>query len=345
MQVYQNYSLKKYNTFGIAAIAKYFATFSSTNELEEFLKSKKNIYSNIILGGGSNILFTENYNGLILKNEIGGIHIVHDDEEFVYVRVGAGVIWHHFVMDCVKNNYGGVENLSLIPGNVGASPMQNIGAYGVEIKDVFFELEAFDLYDKIIRKFSAEDCEFGYRESIFKKKYKDQFAILNVTYRLRKKPLFNISYGAIESELQRMNTRELSVRAVSDAVIHIRTSKLPDPEVIGNAGSFFKNPIIEKQGLEEIRKRELAGLDSPVSNIPFYKIDEDHFKIPAGWLIEQCGWKGFRKGDVGCYEKQALVLVNYGNATGKEIYDLSEEIKISVEEKFGIEIEREVNIV
>ena len=181
MEVYQNYSLKKHNTFGIEVIAKYFATFSSVYELEEFLKNKKNISSNIILGGGSNILFTKNYNGFILKNEIGGIEIVNEDEEFIFIRAGAGVKWHHFVMDCVKNNYGGIENLSLIPGNVGASPMQNIGAYGVEIKDVFFELEAFHLRDKTIKKFSAEECEFGYRESIFKKKYKDQFAIVNVT--------------------------------------------------------------------------------------------------------------------------------------------------------------------
>ena len=341
MEVYQNYSLKKCNTFGIAADAKYFATFSSSGELEEFLKNRKNISPNIILGGGSNILFTKNYEGFILKNEIRGIDIVNEDEEFVYIRAGAGVKWHNFVMDCVKNNYGGVENLSLIPGNVGASPMQNIGAYGVEIKDVFFELEAFHLQDKIIKKFSTKDCEFGYRESIFKKKYKGQFAILNVTYRLRKKPVFNISYGTIEEELKKMNIHELSVKAISDAVIHIRTLKLPDPEIIGNAGSFFKNPVLNN--LELRRLEELATLAK--EKIPFYKTVEAQFKIPAGWLIEQCGWKGFRKGDAGCYEKQALVLVNYGNATGKEIYNLSEEIKISVKEKFGIEIEREVNII
>ncbi|HUZ58924.1 MAG TPA: UDP-N-acetylmuramate dehydrogenase [Hanamia sp.] len=340
MQVYQNYSLKKHNTFGIESIAKYFATFSCVYELEESLKNKKNISSNIILGGGSNILFTKNYNGFILKNEIGGIEIVNEDEEFIFIRAGAGVKWHHFVMDCVKNNYGGVENLSLIPGNVGASPMQNIGAYGVEIKDVFFELEAFHLRDKTTQKFSAEECEFGYRESIFKKKYKDQFAILNVTYRLRKKPVFNISYGTIEEELKKMRVEKLSIKAISDAVIHIRTLKLPNPDIIGNAGSFFKNPVINNRELLQLKEL----VNSSLQKFSFYKIDENHFKIPAGWLIEQCGWKGFRKGDAGCYEKQALVLVNYGNATGKEIYNLSEEIKISVKEKFGIEIEREVNI-
>ena len=344
MQVHQNYLLKKYNTFGIAAIAKYFATFSSAGELEEFLKIKKNISSKMILGGGSNILFTNDYDGLILKNEIPGINIIDEENEFVYIKAGAGVRWHSFAMYCVDHNFGGVENLSLIPGNVGASPMQNIGAYGAEVKDVFFELEAFHLNEKVVQKFSVNDCEFGYRESIFKKKYKDQFAILNVTYRLKKNPVFNISYGAIEAELRKDNILDLSVKAISDAVINIRTSKLPNPDIIGNAGSFFKNPVIRKRELQEIQKHELLTHELHELNIPSFKIDEDNFKIPAGWLIEQCGWKGFRKGDAGCYEKQALVLVNYGDATGKEIYNLSEEIKISVKEKFGIELEREVNI-
>ncbi|HEY5462329.1 MAG TPA: UDP-N-acetylmuramate dehydrogenase [Hanamia sp.] len=341
MSVYQNYSLKKYNTFGIATVAKYFATFSSPGELEEVLKSKQNISSKMILGGGSNILFTKDYSGMILKNEIKGMNIIKEDNEYFYIKVGAGIKWHSFVMYCVNNNYGGVENLSLIPGNVGASPMQNIGAYGVEIKDVFFELEAFHLDEKKIQKFSAKDCEFGYRESVFKKKYKDQFAILNVTYRLKKDPAFNISYGAIADELKKMKVENLSIKSISDAIINIRTSKLPDPNIIGNAGSFFKNPIISSRQLQEIQKRELLTHEL---NFPFYKVDEENYKIPAGWLIEQCGWKGYRKGDAGCYDKQALVLVNYGNATGKEIYNLSEEIKISVKEKFGIELEREVNI-
>jgi len=331
MQVHQNYSLKKYNTFGIDATAKSFATFSSSDTLNELLESNKNSSEKMILGGGSNVLFTKDYNGLVLKNEITGMQIISEDDEFVYIKAGAGEVWHRFVLYCIKNNLGGVENLSLIPGNVGASPMQNIGAYGVEIKDVFYELEAFHIGEKIVKKFSPKECEFGYRESVFKKKYKDQFAILNVTYRLRKNPEFNITYGAIEEELKQMNIEKLSVKAISDAVIRIRTSKLPDPKMIGNAGSFFKNPVIRKEELQDL-------------NIPFYKVDENNFKIPAGWLIEQCGWKGFRKGDAGCYEKQALVLVNYGNATGKEIYNLSEVIKASVKEKFGIELEREVNI-
>jgi UDP-N-acetylmuramate dehydrogenase len=338
MQVQLNFSLKKHNTFSIAAIAKYFATFSSSDELQELLKSNKNILVKMILGGGSNILFTKDYNGIVLKNEIQGIHIINEDEDFIYIKAGAGVIWHSFVKYCVKNNYGGVENLSLIPGNVGASPMQNIGAYGAEIKDIFFELEAFHLDEKIIQKFSKKDCEFGYRESVFKKKYKDQFAILDVTFRLKRNPEFNISYGAIEEELKKMHIENLSVKAISDAVIRIRTSKLPDPSIIGNAGSFFKNPLITSQVLHR-----LLGLEH--QKTPYYTIDENHFKIPAGWLIEQCGWKGYRKVDVGCYDKQALVLVNYGKATGKEVYDLSEEIKLSVKEKFGIELEREVNII
>ena len=337
MQVLENYSLKKYNTFGIDAIAKYFTAFSSANSLEELLDSNKNIPSKMILGGGSNVLFTKDYNGLVLKNEVSGIKIVSEDDEFVFIKAGAGEIWHRFVMYCISNNFSGVENLSLIPGNVGASPMQNIGAYGVEIKDVFEELEAFHLEEKTIQKFSAKDCGFGYRESVFKKKYKNQFAILTVTYRLKKNPEFNITYGAIEDELKKMNIENLSVKAISDAVINIRTSKLPDPKVIGNAGSFFKNPVLNSLEFQELK------ILSP-ERILFYKTDENHFKIPAGWLIEQCGWKGFRKGDAGCYDKQALVLVNYGNATGKEIYNLSEEIKISVKEKFGIDLEREVNI-
>ena len=343
MQVYQNYLLKEYNTFGIAATAKYFAPFSSAEELEELLDTYKNIPSKMVLGGGSNILFTRDYNGLVLQNVIPGIKVLDEDTQYIYVSAGAGIRWHDLVLFCIKNNYAGMENLSLIPGNVGASPMQNIGAYGVEVKDIFYELEAFHLEDKITKKFSAKDCEFGYRDSIFKKQLKGQFAILNVTYRLKKNPVFNISYGAIEKELEKMKVQDLSIKAISDAVINIRTSKLPDPAIIGNAGSFFKNPVIEECDFKKM-------IDTG-NNIPHYEAGKNKYKIPAGWLIEQCGpeigtsWKGYRRGDAGCYEKQALVLVNYGNATGKEIYNLSEQIKISVLEKFGIELEREVNVV
>jgi UDP-N-acetylmuramate dehydrogenase len=337
MQVHENYFLKELNTFGISAYAKYFSEFNSTKELEALLNHADKQIPAFILGGGSNVLFTKNVDGFVLKNNIPGIEIVTEDANEIYIKAGAGVNWHQFVKYCVNNNYAGVENLSLIPGNVGASPMQNIGAYGVEIKDVFYELEAFHLHAKVIQKFISDDCEFGYRESIFKKKFKNQFVILNVTYRLKKNHEFNISYGAIQQELDKMNIQDLNIKAISDAVISIRTSKLPDPNVIGNAGSFFKNPVIGTGQFQRVK--------SEYPEIPFYKSGDEHFKIPAGWLIEQCGWKGYRNGDAGCYEKQALVLVNYGNATGKEILELSQKIKVSVAEKFGISLETEVNIV
>jgi len=336
MQIQENFPLKKYNTFGIDVLARYFSTFTSASELKSLLDDSKNI-AHMILGGGSNILFTKDFGGLLLKNDIPGITVVKEDQDHIYLEAGAGVNWHTFVMYCVDHNYGGVENLSLIPGNVGASPMQNIGAYGVEIKDVFYKLEAFHMQEKMTRIFTASDCEFGYRESAFKKKYRGMFAILSVTFRLSKNPVFNISYGAIEEQLKKMEVNKLTIKAISDAVINIRTSRLPDPALIGNAGSFFKNPEISKQELHELKQIDPA--------IPSYKINDDTFKIPAGWLIEQCGWKGYRKGDAGCYEKQALVLVNYGSAKGKEILDLSEEIKTSVQKKFRIVLEREVNTI
>ncbi|MEQ1798809.1 MAG: UDP-N-acetylmuramate dehydrogenase [Lacibacter sp.] len=340
MQVHQNISLQQYNTFGIDVKAKLFADFSSLQKLQEILAYARQLSPNtqkLILGGGSNLLFTNDVDGFVLKNEIGGIEQVKEDGDFVYLRAGAGVNWHSFVQYCVQQNLGGAENLSLIPGNVGASPMQNIGAYGVEIKDLFEELEAYHLNDKSVAKFSNSDCAFGYRESVFKHQYKNQFVILNVTYKLRKKPLFNTSYGAINEELEQMGVKELSVKDISQAVINIRSSKLPDPKVIGNAGSFFKNPSVSKEKYHELRKE--------VPSIAAYANADGSMKLAAGWLIEQCGWKGYRKGDAGCHAKQALVLVNYGQATGKEMYDLSEEILQSVKTKFGVELEREVNIV
>jgi UDP-N-acetylmuramate dehydrogenase len=251
--------------------------------------------------------------------------------------IGAGENWHGLVMYCIEQGYAGVENLSLIPGNVGASPMQNIGAYGVELKDVFYELEAFHITDKYLRTFSAEDCAFGYRESVFKSRYKNQFVICNVTFRLNKQPKYNTSYGAIQQELDCLGVTELSIKIISQAVVNIRSSKLPDPKILGNAGSFFKNPQIGVQQFEEQKQT--------FSSIVGFPVGTDSIKLAAGWLIEQCGWKGYRKGDAGCYEKQALVLVNYGNATGKEILELSEQVILSVKEKFGIHLEREVNII
>jgi UDP-N-acetylmuramate dehydrogenase len=272
----------------------------------------------------------------VLKNEIKGIEKVKEDDQNVYVKAGAGENWHQFVLHCIQDNLAGIENLSLIPGNVGASPMQNIGAYGVEIKEVFHELKAFHIHEKSNYTFSLKDCEFGYRESVFKKRYKDQFVILNVTYRLNKTPKFNTSYGAIEQELERIGVKELSIDAISQAVINIRSSKLPDPLQIGNAGSFFKNPSIPKQKFELLREQFPA--------IVGYENADHTIKLAAGWLIEQCGWKGYRNGDAGVHAKQALVLVNYGSANGDEIYALSESIVNSVREKFDVLLEREVNI-
>lgn len=338
MLLQENVSLRPYNSFGINSTARYFASFKDTDELEGLLAlNLKPSTSNLILGGGSNILFTKDYDGLVLKNEITGISELHEDNEYVYIKAGAGENWHRFVLYCIERNWAGIENLSLIPGNVGASPMQNIGAYGVEIDDVFWNLEAYHVPDKKVVTFTKGDCEFGYRESVFKKKYKDQFVILSVTFQLRKHPRYNTSYGAIEQELQRMGVKELSIKAISDAVIHIRSSKLPDPATTGNAGSFFKNPSVSRDQFENIRTK----FDQLVA----YENADGTIKLAAGWLIEQCGWKGYRKGDAGCHDKQALVLVNYGHAKGNEIYNLSEEIVQSVKEKFGVILEREVNII
>ena len=338
----ENFSLKRYNTFGIDAAAQYFSTFKTVEQLEQCLEMEKQKTKNrkrktLILGGGSNILLSGNVEGFVLKNEIKGIEIVSEDDDDVYVKAGAGENWHQLVLYTIKNNLAGMENLSLIPGNVGASPMQNIGAYGVDLKDVFYELEAFNLSEKNTVNFNVEDCRFGYRESVFKGKYKGQFVITNVTYRLNKIPRFNTSYGAIEQELQSMGVNELSIQAISQAVINIRTSKLPDPAVIGNAGSFFKNP--------EISSQQFEALKSVFSGIVGYALDNGNIKLAAGWLIEQCGWKGYRKGDAGCHAKQALVLVNYGHAKGSEILSLSEKIIASVKNKFDVVLEREVNII
>ena len=342
MEIKENFSLRQFNTFGIDVSAKYFAAFKSVEELSESLESKALSsvichLSSLILGGGSNILFTKDYNGLVLKNEIGGIEKINEDADHVYVRAGAGVNWHEFVLYCIENELAGAENLSLIPGSVGASPMQNIGAYGVEIKDIFHELEACSIADKKQVDFSKADCEFGYRESIFKNKYKGKFIITSVTYRLNKKPVFNTSYGAIEAELLKEGVHTLSIKAISDAVISIRQSKLPDPVVIGNAGSFFKNPTVSNAQFAELKNK------FPV--IVGYPVNENQTKLAAGWLIEKCGWKGYRNGDAGCHARQALVLVNYGHVKGEEILQLSEKIINSVKFMFDVELKREVNIV
>ncbi|WP_231891192.1 UDP-N-acetylmuramate dehydrogenase [Arachidicoccus ginsenosidimutans] len=335
--VQTNISLKPYNSFGIDVSAEWFAAFSSADELRNLLKKSKN-ENKLIIGGGSNILFTKDVQGYVLKNELKGIELVNEDENYFYVKANGGEVWHEFVLHCIENNYAGVENLSLIPGCVGASPMQNIGAYGVEIKDVFHELEALSIEDFSVQKFSGKDCAFGYRESVFKRKLKNKFIILNVTYRLNKRPKFNIEYGAIKQELEKMDVQDLSIQNISQAVINIRQSKLPNPKEIGNAGSFFKNPAVSEV--------HYLALKEKYPNIPAYEIlNSSDKKIAAGWLIEQCGWKGFRENNYGVHSLQALVLVNYGGASGKDIYNLSGKIIESVKEKFGVELEREVNII
>lgn len=339
MQVLENSSLLSYNTFGIDVPARYFSSFSSWSELEDlvdFAKGKAVVSELLVLGGGSNVLFTRPFEGLVMKNDIRGIELVKEDADHWYVKAGGGENWHRFVLHCIEQGYAGVENLSLIPGSVGASPMQNIGAYGVEIKEVFYELEAYHIPTRQLVNFSKEACEFGYRESVFKKKYKGEFVIGSVTYRLNKKPEYHTSYGAIEQELEAMQITELSARVISDAVIRIRSSKLPDPANLGNAGSFFKNPEVPQTLFEALKLR--------FPSIVGYALPHQKVKLAAGWLIEQCGWKGQRKGDAGCHDKQALVLVNYGKASGADIYRLSEEIVQSVSDKFGVLLEREVNI-
>lgn len=338
MHILENYSLKKLNTFGIEVFSKYFTLFRTVDEAREIISNPKyKSLPRLILGGGSNILFCNNFDGIVIKNNLKGIEITGEDENHFYVKAQAGENWHEFVSYCVQNNYAGIENLSLIPGNVGASPMQNIGAYGVEIKDVFYQLEALHIETGETHTFSNQECKFGYRESIFKNEVKGQYIITSVTYRLNKKAQFNTSYGAIEQELVKMNIAELSIAAVSKAVCNIRSSKLPNPAEIGNAGSFFKNPVIENTHFEKLK------VEFP--SIPSYPQPNGTVKIAAGWLIEQCNWKGQRLGDAGVHKNQALVLVNYGNANGSEIYDLSSKILESVKNKFGIELEREVNII
>ncbi len=337
MIIQENYSLKNLNTFGIDALSRYFAAFSTVEELKELLN--ENDYRNLhklILGGGSNLLFTKNVDGIVLKNNLKGIQLLKEDADFYYVKAAAGEVWNDLVLHCINKGYAGLENLSLIPGNVGASPMQNIGAYGVEIKDCFHELEAFHIHEKISQTFNQDACKFGYRESVFKQELKNQFIITAVTYRLNKRPVYKISYGAIEKELERMGIKELSIRVIGEAVCSIRRSKLPDPKVLGNAGSFFKNP--------EISKDEFEKLKIKFPEIVAYPLENGNVKLAAGWLIEQCGWKGKRIGDAGVHTLQALVLVNYGKATGKEIFELSQQVMDAVKSSFNVTLEREVNI-
>lgn len=338
VEIKKNFSLKGINTFGIDAIAESYCEFENIEELRSILSNTElSSMKKLPLGGGSNILFTSNFEGLVLHNKIKGIEVVREDNEHAWVKAGAGEVWHELVLFCIEKNLGGIENLSLIPGTVGAAPIQNIGAYGVELKDVFDCLEAVDINNGSINTFCKGDCCFGYRESIFKTSSKGKYIITSVTLKLNKKSTFNTSYGAIADTIKEMGIQELSLRSISDAVIKIRSSKLPNPAEIGNAGSFFKNPEISVEHFEKLK--------TLYPGIPSYLASEGKVKVPAGWLNEQCGWKGKVIGNTGVHKLQALVLVNYGGAKGEEVKNLSEAIKASVLEKFGIQLETEVNII
>lgn len=331
-----NVDLQPFNTFGISAKAKRFATFSSAEELRSIL-SERGSDALLVLGGGSNMLLTNDFDGLVIKNEVLGFEVIDSDDETILVESGAGEVWHEFVMRCIDEGFGGIENLSLIPGSVGASPMQNIGAYGVEIKDTFDSLKAFHIETGEVHSFNHEQCEFGYRESVFKRALKGDYIILSVRFRLQKRHAINTSYGAIETELNALGIANPTIKDVSNAVINIRSSKLPDPKEIGNAGSFFKNPVVEQSIVDAIGERYDA--------FPNYPAADGKVKLAAGWLIEQAGWKGKTFDTFGVHKKQALVLVNYGGSTGAQIYDLSEQIIQDVATKFGITLEREVNMI
>ncbi len=334
--IQSSYCLQHLNTFRIPAKAKYFVEIENTVELNMLFESdviKENKF--LILGGGSNMLFTQDYDGLVIKLNIRGVSVSTLGDE-IFVTAGAGEVWNDLVSYCVANNYAGLENLTLIPGTVGASPIQNIGAYGVEIKDVFESCTVFEIATKALKTFNKEECEFSYRDSVFKSKYKGQFIITSVTYRLSTTAAVKTHYGAINDELANRNIGNPTIADVSSVVAAIRVGKLPDPKTIGNAGSFFKNPIISKQ--------EFARIISEFPNIPNYPAPAENIKLAAGWLIEQCGFKGLVDGQTGTWKLQALVLVNHGNASGEEVYRFSEKIINTVQNKFGIQLEREVNI-
>lgn len=331
-----NISLKPYNTFGIDVKAKSFGRFDSIDGLKSLLANRDPETPLFILGGGSNVLLTRDLPFFVMKNEISGIEVVNETETSIVLKVGSGVEWHSFVRYTVEKGWGGIENMSLIPGSVGASPMQNIGAYGSEIKDSFVSLEALHIDSLELHSFNKEQCQFGYRESVFKRALKDQYVIVSVSYELLKHPKMNTTYGAIQSEIEVMGVENITVDTVSQAVMNIRRSKLPDPKILGNAGSFFKNPVVSKAIFEKLL------VNYP--DAPHYPQESGDEKLAAGWMIEKAGWKGKRHGNCGVHEKQALVLVNYGGATGQEIFDLSTLIIEDIQSKFGVILEREVNI-
>ena len=338
MKIVEDYSLKEFNTFGLDVKSSHFVELLHKDDFQTFLSlTKPNHKPYFIIGGGSNVLFVQDFQGTIIKVNIKGIDIIEQEANFVYVKAYGGEIWDDLVQFCVENGYGGIENLSMIPGRVGAAPIQNIGAYGVELKDLFVELEAIALETGVRRTFTYNECNFGYRTSIFKNELKNQYLIVSVTLRLSQTPVFNTSYGSIEKELADMSIKDPCLKAIREAVINIRNRKLPGQDVLGNAGSFFKNPLVSNNIYENLKER--------FQEIISYEQSDGSYKLAAGWMIEFCGWKGFRRGDVGVYDQQALVLVNYGNATGKEIMAVAEEIRESVFNTFGIALEMEVNVV
>ena len=335
MNIQENISLKEYNTFGINVNAKRFVSIDSLYSLQQLLKDEQDIF---LISGGSNMLLTSDIEKLVVHLNLKGISIDRENHHDIYLTVNAGENWHEFVVWCISQGYGGIENLSLIPGNVGTCPIQNIGAYGVEVKDVITKVDAVEIKTGKLVSFSADECQFGYRNSIFKNKAKGKYIITSVSFQLTKvKHNLNTSYGAIHSELEKKGIENPTIKDVSDAVITIRQSKLPDPKEIGNSGSFFKNPVISKEHFEKLKQTH--------PNIPSYPVSDTEIKVPAGWLIEQSGFKGKRFGDYGVHEKQALVLVNYGNASGKYIYQLAQKIQETIKDNFGIDLEIEVNII
>lgn len=337
MDILNNFSLKKYNTFGIEASASAFTAVHTIDELSAVLQQYPS-QKKFILGGGSNMLLTQNIDALVIHIALKGIRIIKENEDFVQIEAMAGENWHEFVLFTIGQNFGGLENMSLIPGNVGTTPIQNIGAYGTEIKDSFISCEAMNIQTRQMRTFTKEECQFGYRESIFKREEKDNYIITSVVFKLTKRNhKINISYGDISSELSKNNIITPTLKDVSNAVIAIRKSKLPDPATLGNSGSFFKNPVLLKTDFEPIHTK--------FPEMKFYEVSDTEVKVPAGWLIEQAGFKGKRFGDAGIHKNQALVLVNYGNASGQEILAVSKDIQKTIFEKFGIAIEAEVNVI
>ncbi len=337
MKIYDNFSLKKYNTFGIEAKAKQFVAVHTVAELKTVLEQHQHD-KKFILGGGSNMLLTQDIDALVIHVDLKGKRIVKEDDDFVWVESDAGEVWHEFVLWTIDQNFGGLENMSLIPGNVGTTPVQNIGAYGTEIKDTFVSCEAMHINTQTMKTFTKDACHFGYRESVFKQEAKDQYVITSVVFKLTKRNhKINTSYGDITAELAKNNIATPNLKDVSNAVIAIRQSKLPDPKELGNSGSFFKNPVISKSQFEKVQKN--------FPDVKFFEVSPSEVKVPAGWLIEHAGLKGYRKNDAGVHKNQALVLVNYGNATGQEILDLSRYVQKTVFDKYGIAIEAEVNVI